>query len=60
MQIGKKERFYMRKKFNSHRKGLAHQHGGRDVIWKQSNCPPIQFLIVVFEAAPKTLKNVWK
>ena len=29
-------------------------------MWKKSNCPTIQFLIVVFEAAPKTLKNVWK
>ena len=60
MQIRKKERFYIITKFNSHRNGLAHQHGGHDVMWKQPNCPTIQFLIVVFEAAPKTLKNVWK
>ena len=39
---------------------MAHQHGGRDVMRKQSNCPTIQFLIVVSEAVPKTLKNVWK
>ena len=59
-KLEKKKRFYARKKFNSYRKGMAHQHGGRDVMRKQSNCPTIQFLIVVSEAAPKTLKNVWK
>ena len=31
-KLEKKERFYIRKRFNSHRKGLAHQHGGRDVM----------------------------
>ena len=49
MQIGRKESFYLRKKFSCHRIGLAHQysrrftvlahqHGGRDVMRKQSNC----------------------
>ena len=49
MQIGIKESFCLRKKFNCHRIGLAnqhgrrfivlvHKHGGRDVTRKQSNC----------------------
>ena len=29
--IGTKERFYIRKEFNSHRISLGHQHGCRDV-----------------------------
>ena len=28
----KKKTFLRKKKFNSHRKGMAHQHGGRDVM----------------------------
>ena len=30
--IGTKERVYIRKEFNSHRTGLEHQYGRRDVI----------------------------
>ena len=34
--IGTKERVCIRKEFNSHRIGLGHQHGRRDVMWKHS------------------------
>ena len=34
--IGTKESVYIRKEFNSHRIGLEHQHGRRDVMWQRS------------------------
>ena len=34
--IGTKESVYIRKEFNSHRIGLVHQYGHRDVMWKRS------------------------
>ena len=33
--IGKKERFYAIKEFNSHRTGLGHQHGRRLTVLGQ-------------------------
>ena len=34
--IAAKESVCLRKEFNSHRIGLGHQHGRRDVMWKHS------------------------
>ena len=34
--LGTKESVYIRKEFNSHRIGLEHQYGGRDVMRKRS------------------------
>ena len=34
--IGTKESVYIRKEFNSHKIGLGHQYGRRDVMWKHS------------------------
>ena len=34
--IRTKESVYIRKEFNSHRIGLEHQYGRRDVMWKRS------------------------
>ena len=31
--IGTEEIVYIRKEFNSHRTGLVHKHGRRDVMW---------------------------
>ena len=41
--IGTKESFYIRKEFNSHRIGLEHQYGCRDVMWKHSMTIMLQF-----------------
>ena len=35
--IGKKERFYLKKEFNSHRTGLGHQHGRRLTVLGQQH-----------------------
>ena len=35
--IEKKERFYVRKEFNSHRTGLGHQHGRRLTVLGQQH-----------------------
>ena len=41
--IGTKESVCIRKEFNSHRTGLEHQHGRRDVMWKNSIVTDIEF-----------------
>ena len=41
--IGTKESVCIRKEFNSHRTGLEHHHGRRDVMWKHSIVTDIEF-----------------
>ena len=48
--IGTKESVCIRKEFNSHRTGLGHQHGRRDVTWKHS---------IVFFKRSDWLLNQW-
>ena len=40
--IGTKESVYIRKELNSHRTGLGHQYGRREVMWKH----PITYLFI--------------
>ena len=65
--IGTKENICIRKKFNSHRTGLGHQHGrrfivlenqhgGRDVIWKHSTLSKVHSTTLV-EKEKKSLFN---
>ena len=41
--IGTKESVCIRKESNSHRTGLGHQHGRRDVMWKHSIVTDTEF-----------------